>query len=163
MVVAGQGARRYILSPDFAQFVLSQPIGNPWDLHLLDLLEKWSGRAYMIYPSPLLNVIYPAQANRGSERLRYYFGGEGEAVTDYILVLLDKGWGLWNRVRTMVWAAMLANFHRLGLFVLWRVSPTCDLKFDEIFPLFSSQIPSICGGARWHLPFLKLIMAQVRI
>ena len=159
----GQGARGYLMSPEFAQFVLSQPIGNPWDLHLIDLLERWQACAYLIYPSPLQNIIYPAKANRGSDRLRSYFGGEGEAVSDYILVLLDGGWGLWNRVRTIVWTALLANFHRLGLFVLWRVSNTCDMKFDEIFPEFSTTIKSICGGSQWYLPFLISSMAQVKI
>ena len=159
----GQGGHGYILSPDFAQFVLSKPIGNPWDLHLLDLLEQWYGRAYIIYPPPLVNVIHPAQSSKGSDRMRTYFGGEDEAATDYILLILDKAWGLWNRVRTIVWAAMLANFHRLGLFVLWQVSEFCDQKFEHVFPCFAAEARNICGGARWHLPFLNSTMAKVQL
>ena len=150
-------------NPDFAQFVLSKPIGNPWDLHLLDSLEQWYGRAYMIYPPPLANVIHPAQSSRGSDRLHLYFGDDDEAVTDYILLLLDKGWGLWNRVRTIVWAAMLANLHRLGLSALWQVSKTCDPKVEHVFPYFATEARNIYGGARWHLPFLKSTMAKVQL
>ena len=159
----GQGGRGYIISPDFAQYVLSRPVGNPWDLHLLDCLEAWYGRAYMIYPSPLLNEIDPAQAAKGSERLTAYFGNK-EAITDYIVVVFStKKWGLWNRVRTIIWAAMFASIHRLGLFVLWEVSQTCDLKFDEVFPYFSSMVSGICGGGRYHLPFLMSDMAHFHI
>ena len=158
----GQGGRGYIINPEFAQFVLSRPIGNPWDLHLLDCLEAWYGRAYSIYPSPLLNEIDPAQAARGSERLASYFGNN-EAITDYILLLFTKKWGLWNRVRSIIWAAILASTHRMGLFVLWEVSQTCDLKFEEVFPFFASMVTGICGGARYHLPFLMFSMAHVYI
>ena len=127
------------------------------------MLETWKGRAYMINPSPLLNVIHPAQASSGSARLASYFEGEDEAITDYIVLHLTKGWGLWNRVRSIIWEAMFANLHRLGLFVLWQVSYPCDLKIDEIFLYFEEMARSICGGRRWHLPFLSLVLATVYI
>ena len=70
-------------------------------------------------------------------------GGADEANTDYVLLILDRGWGLANRVRTMVWAMMLAISHRLALVVLWRRNRSCDIDFEEVFPTFDEKQRSL--------------------
>ena len=154
----GQGARGYILHPDFAQFLQEQRIQNHWDLHMMDMLLKYKGKAAIVYPVTIVNAIQPSLPARGSARLQSYFGVDGEQVTDYILLNLEKGWGLWNRVRTIIWAMFLADFHHLGLFVIWNVSPACDMKFDEIFPSFATKFKEfIKNSQEWCLPFVKII------
>ena len=43
----------------------------------------------------------------------------------------------------MVWAMRIADFHRLGLFVLWKVSLVCDMNFDVIFPSFAEKVKGL--------------------
>ena len=115
----------------------------------------YKGYAVLVFPMPLNNVIYPARPCRGSARLQSFFW-KGEDVTDYILLTLDKAWGLWNRVRTMVWAMRIADFHRLGLFVLWKVAPACDMNFDAIFPSFSEKGKGLLDNQEWSMPFVRI-------
>ena len=110
----GQGARGYILHPSFAQHLLQQRFGNYWDLHMITQLQQYKGYAVLVFPMPLCNIIYPARPCRGSSRLQSFLGKAGEDVTDYILLSLDKAWGLWKRMRTIVWAIKLVDFHRVG-------------------------------------------------
>ena len=152
----GQGARGYILHPSFAEHLLEQPIGNYWDLHMITELQKYKGYAVLVFPMPLCNIIYPAQPCRGSSRLQSFLGKKGEDVTDYILISLDKGWGLWNRVRSIVWAIKLADFHRVGLFVLWKVASHCDMDFDKIFPSFAEKV-HVLYSQECFMPFVKIL------
>ena len=152
----GQGARGYIMHPDFAQFLLNEHVRNYWDLHLADLLQRYRGYAALVFPLPLNNVIHPALPARGSGRPQSYFGKDGATVTDYMLLDSSKGWGLWNMVRTMVWAMRIADFHRLGLFVLWKVAPACDMNFDAIFPSFSEKGKGLLDNQEWSMPFVRI-------
>ena len=65
----GQGARGYILSPDFAQYVLAQRIGNHWDLHLIDLAKTFEGWGALVFPQAVVHRIIPDMPGRGSSRL----------------------------------------------------------------------------------------------
>ena len=46
----------------FAQFALNQPIDNPWDVHLIDLLEKWQVRGAGTYSDFPFLVNRPVMA-----------------------------------------------------------------------------------------------------
>ena len=78
----GQGARGYILSPDFAQYVLTRRVGNHWDLHLIDLAQTFEGWGALVFPAHIVHRTSPEMPGRGSTRLTSLLGGADEANTD---------------------------------------------------------------------------------
>ena len=86
-----------------------------------------------------------------------------EGSTEYVLLILDRCWGVSNRVRTMVWAMMLAISHRLALVVLWEQNKGCQMAFKDIFPEFDKKQENLLKKMRdeaspgWLMPFIKVI------
>ena len=131
--------RGYILHPDFAHFLLKKRIGNPWDLHLIDIVQEFEGWGAVVFPEPVQHSIHPEKPGRGSGRFTSILGGPEDASTEYVLLLFDRSWGVSNRVRTMVWAMMLAISHRLALVMLWGQSKAFNMPFRDIFPDFEKK------------------------
>ena len=115
----GQGARAYIVNPDCIPGVLNARVNSHWYLHLLDLLEHTKNWAGLLLPEPFAHSLLPDVSGRGSGRLRQMFSAEEYANTEFVLLKLDKSWGLANRVRTIVAAIAFAHMHRVAVVVLF--------------------------------------------
>ena len=56
----------------------------------------------------------------------------GEELAKYICLDLSAGWGLSNRLQTMVLFMIYCNRHRYGLYILWEPNSACPGTFLEV-------------------------------
>ena len=56
---------------------------------------------------------------------------------------------------------IIGDDHSRGHVVMKEISKTWTRrKIEHVFPYFATEARNICGGARWHFPFLKSTMAK---
>ena len=82
-------------------------------------------------PPVFHHLVKSEERFRGSGRL----AGEaapGEEWAKYICLDLSAGWGLSNRLQTMVLFMIHCNRHRYGMYILWEPNAACPGSFLDV-------------------------------
>ena len=141
------------MHPDFAEYLLKKKVGNHWDLHLINTVQEYRGWGAVVFPEAITHSIHPEMPGMGSGRFTYILGEHEDACTEYVLLNLNRCWRVPDRVRTMVWAMMLAISHRVALVVLWRYNKGCEAAFHELLPKFVKKQKNLLRhGKKKHAP-----------
>ena len=69
---------------------------------------------------------------RGSGRLHSAKISPREEVSDYIVVWLDRGWGLCNRLHPLNTAISFCSMHRFGLYIHWKPNAACPGELSGV-------------------------------
>jgi len=163
----GQGARAQAYSRDFAKQLLTAPVNNYWDLHVLQKIAErvqehynrtgdWMASAYtFIEPIGFSHPILYSERLRGSGRLQASSQGQAEETAFYFMLSFSKQWGLANRIQALMFWATFAGMHQAGIYVLWEAKEACNCVWDDIFDVLNLEEPPFS-----KIPFIKIMSTR---
>ena len=141
----GQGHRAIMIGPDFRWHLACGKISNWFDLWVQDQLDLWisSNHSSTIYaaltvPPLFTHPIDTTDRFRGSARLHRSKASPGEELSDYIVVLFDRGWGFCSRIHTLVTAILFCSMHHFGLYIHWQANAACPGELSDVVPLLDN-------------------------
>ena len=148
----GQGGRALAYSPDFAQEIASKQFTTWFDMHVLRKISELARAAEQAKRSTyaMALVAHPAmfrhdpdleQRFRGSARLDGLQVNPAEGTSYFICLNVSKGWGVSNRLQTIVLWLAFCSWHRMGLYILWESNAACKCTLHDIVTINTEEPP----------------------
>ena len=102
------------------------------DLHYIKLIRERDNFALFTVPALFDHPVDSARIDRGSAKLGTYANKE-HADAPHICVILDKAWGVMNRISTITFALWYAHHVGAGVNVEWCSNASCKNAFSELW------------------------------
>jgi hypothetical protein len=136
----GQGARGYLLSMDFARWLLGQKMWSWFDVWLAGSVlayhrEKHTAPPAFLWPAIGEHPVAHSDAARGSDRLLNHLVNSSARHATYWCVQFSGAWGCSNRLHTLALLITCANACGVGLHIQWLPKECCPGALGDIVDL----------------------------
>lgn len=142
----GQGARGYLVSTEFAKYVLAQRVWSWYDVFLHATAVKFQTthtgdrRLMFLWPPLAKHPVQHSDCARGSDRMLAHLPNAAARVADFITVDFRAQWGCCNRLETIAVALMTCHATNCGLHVRWEPADACPGNLSELIHLEADQV-----------------------
>ena len=126
----------HFMTPWMAYKCAHDVVTTYWDVHILNVLEAQERTGLVCIPALVRHEVDTTRSDRGSSRIMGMYGGLDLVEAEIVyLNFASFNVGFWNRIRTLAWALWFCHGHGCALVVNWKMTPSCDAKFEDVMKI----------------------------